>query len=216
MPKSWLAINTGNPTFLFFNVLSGKQVQLMKIHLLMNSYTGVMDALRKIVKEDGYSGLYRGSTLGVMRSIVASGVNLTCYSSFKDYCLGIGIADSAMVDICAGMISGVATVLAANPIDVVRTRYYNQPYKDGVGVLYGNGIDAFGKVLKHEGWRGLYKGVVTHWLRLGPHFTLTFLLYVIFHSYRTTSWTMKCDAHHVNSAGMMKRSLSTYHTPLTH
>ena len=128
------------------------------------------------MKSDGVGGLYHGSGLGVLRSIVASGTNLTFYSYIKDQFLLHGMKDSSLVDIIAGMVSGVATVCAVNPVDVIRTRYYNQPYDNGVGRLYKSGWDALAVILKNEGTGGLYKGVFAHWLRLGPHFTLTFLL----------------------------------------
>lgn len=65
--------------------------------------------------------------------------------------------------------------VAMNPIDVLRTRYYNQPWKDGVGVLYKSGWDAANTVVHNEGWLALYKGFTTHFLRIGPHFCLTFV-----------------------------------------
>ena len=57
-----------------------------------------------------------------------------------------------------------------NPIDVTRTRYYNQPYVNGKGQNYTSGADVIVKMLKNEGPSALYKGLTTHFLRIGPHF----------------------------------------------
>lgn len=57
-----------------------------------------------------------------------------------------------------------------NPIDVVRTRYYNQTYKNGQGALYSSGVDAVGKIMANEGPSAFYKGFFPHFLRIGPHF----------------------------------------------
>jgi Ca2+-binding EF-hand superfamily protein len=62
-----------------------------------------------------------------------------------------------------------------NPIDVVRTRYYNQTYVDGKGTLYVSGLDAMKKIADKEGFSAFYKGFTTHFLRIGPHFCLTFV-----------------------------------------
>ena len=62
-----------------------------------------------------------------------------------------------------------------NPIDVIRTRYYNQPYVNGKGVVYTSGIDAANKILSKEGPKAFYKGFTSHFLRIGPHFCLTFM-----------------------------------------
>ena len=57
-----------------------------------------------------------------------------------------------------------------NPVDVLRTRYYNQQYINSVGVLYSSGWDCAKKVVANEGLSAFYKGFVTHFLRIGPHF----------------------------------------------
>jgi hypothetical protein len=55
------------------------------------------------------------------------------------------------------------------------SRYYNQPYKDKKGLLYSSGTDAIRKIVQAEGPSALYKGLITHFFRIGPHFCLTFL-----------------------------------------
>lgn len=62
-----------------------------------------------------------------------------------------------------------------NPIDVCRTRFYNQAYVNGKGVIYSSGFDAFNKIARNEGFNAFYKGFLTHFLRIGPHFCLTFV-----------------------------------------
>ncbi|ORX93332.1 mitochondrial carrier [Basidiobolus meristosporus CBS 931.73] len=140
-----------------------------------HGYTGLWDALRSIVKRDGFSGLYRGSTMSMTRSLVGSGSNMTIYSLTKESMLRRGYADVAWVDTGCGFFSAFWSVICMNPIDTLRTRYYNQPtFPDGRGQLYSSGFDAFRKVTKAEGYSALYKGFVSHFLRIGPHFALSF------------------------------------------
>ncbi|KAJ3332781.1 hypothetical protein HDU76_013108 [Blyttiomyces sp. JEL0837] len=141
-----------------------------------HQYRGVWDGLYQIVKLDGVKGLYRGSVLSMGRSMVGSGMNLSSYSLTKEYLIvGYGFKDDWILDMIAGMNSGVVACLFMNPIDVVRTRYYNQEYVNGKGVIYSSGFDAMGKIFREEGFGAFYKGFTTHFLRIGPHFCLTFV-----------------------------------------
>ncbi|ORY00080.1 mitochondrial carrier [Basidiobolus meristosporus CBS 931.73] len=140
-----------------------------------HGYSGLSDALVSVIKRDGIVGLYRGSMMSMARSLVGSGANMSTYSLSKEYMLRKGYEDSAWVDIVCGFYSAFWSVLCMNPIDTLRTRLYNQPTsQDGSGLLYANGLDAFKKVTSSEGYGALYKGFVTHFLRIGPHFALSF------------------------------------------
>jgi solute carrier family 25 protein 34/35 len=63
-----------------------------------------------------------------------------------------------------------------NPIDVIRTKFYNQKYVNGKGELYSGAFDAAKKLYSREGPFGFYKGFTTHFLRIGPHFCCILVL----------------------------------------
>ncbi|KAJ3029514.1 UNVERIFIED_CONTAM: hypothetical protein HDU68_011907 [Siphonaria sp. JEL0065] len=144
-------------------------------------YKNTWDAISKTYRGDGLKGLYRGSVLSMARSFVGSGVNLATYSMMKEYLiLKKNWKDDWVLDMFAGMTSGVMSCVAMNPIDVVRTRYYNQPYVNGKGTLYSSSGDAIKHIVKVEGLPAFYKGFTTHFLRIGPHFCLTFVFLGMF------------------------------------
>ncbi|KAJ3074579.1 hypothetical protein HDU98_010856 [Podochytrium sp. JEL0797] len=139
-------------------------------------YKNTWDAFVQTYRADGVKGLYRGSALSMVRSFIGSGVNLTVYSMMKEHLiLKRNWKDNWVLDMVAGMSSGVMSCAAMNPVDVVRTRYYNQPYVNGKGQLYSSGTDAIAHIVKVEGVSAFYKGFTTHFLRIGPHFCLTFV-----------------------------------------
>jgi hypothetical protein len=140
-----------------------------------HNYSGVRQALKSIYSREGISGLYRGSLLSMSRSIVGSGANLGSFSIMKEYLMENGWKDNAILDMVCGLSSGAISCVFMNPIDVVRTRFYNQPYNNGKGELYKSGIDATQKIWANEGPKAFYKGFITHFLRIGPHFCLTFV-----------------------------------------
>ncbi|KAJ1568962.1 hypothetical protein HK096_004719, partial [Nowakowskiella sp. JEL0078] len=116
-----------------------------------HNYKGVVDGLQSIVKNDGFTGLYRGAVLSMSRSIVGSGTNLMSFTMMKEwFMVEKHWKDTWVLDMICGLSSSVISVIFMNPIDVTRTRYYNQPYSHGVGQLYTNGLDAIRKILANE------------------------------------------------------------------
>lgn len=58
---------------------------------------------------------------------------------------------------------------AVYPIDLVKTRMQNQRSQTYVGeVMYRNSFDCFKKVIRHEGFLGLYKGLMVQLLGVAP------------------------------------------------
>lgn len=75
-------------------------------------------------------------------------------------------------------IAGSTMAVAITPPDVILTRLYNQPLDDhGKGKLYSGVYDCLVKIVKTEGFSGLYKGFWPSYLRVAPHSTLVLLFY---------------------------------------
>lgn len=66
-----------------------------------------------------------------------------------------------------GSIAGAVGATAVYPIDLVKTRMQNQRSKVVGELLYKNSLDCFKKVLKNEGFAGLYRG-------LGPQLVVSY------------------------------------------
>ena len=66
-------------------------------------------------------------------------------------------------------ISNAAAAACTNPIDVVKV----QLQMDG----HDGTLDCFAKVVRTEGWLALFKGFHTQWLRIGPHTTISLMIY---------------------------------------
>lgn len=69
-----------------------------------------------------------------------------------------------------GSIAGAVGATAVYPIDLVKTRMQNQRSKVVGELLYKNSLDCFKKVLKNEGFTGLYRG-------LGPQLVVSYLFF---------------------------------------
>lgn len=67
-----------------------------------------------------------------------------------------------------GSVAGAFGAFVVYPIDLVKTRMQNQRSAKVGQVLYKNSIDCFQKVIKNEGFRGLYSGVLPQLVGVAP------------------------------------------------
>ncbi|CAG8769078.1 10233_t:CDS:2 [Gigaspora margarita] len=136
-------------------------------------YTSVISALRRIMSEEGgIKGLYRGSMISVGRGILGSAANLSSYTMLKDYAKREGYSDGIPLDMVCSLMSAFVSVVFMNPLDVVRTRLYNTSSLITPNKSF---LSTVGIIIKNEGWTSLYRGFWTHFMRIGPHFCLTFV-----------------------------------------
>lgn len=67
-----------------------------------------------------------------------------------------------------GSISGAFGAFVVYPIDLVKTRMQNQRTSGPGHSLYNNSIDCFRKIVKNEGFRGLYAGLPPQLVGVAP------------------------------------------------
>ncbi|KAL2131679.1 hypothetical protein VTI74DRAFT_4746 [Chaetomium olivicolor] len=67
-----------------------------------------------------------------------------------------------------GSIAGAFGAFMVYPIDLVKTRMQNQRGANPGQRLYNNSIDCFRKVIRNEGFRGLYSGVLPQLVGVAP------------------------------------------------
>lgn len=137
-------------------------------------YTSVFNALSRIVKEEGLTTLWRGSTPTIARAIVVNAAQLGTYSQAKESIKSFGVEEGLGLHFYAAMISGLITTIASMPVDIVKTRLQNQKFVNGVPEYKGV-VDVFGRIIKGEGVLSLWSGFMPYYLRLGPHTVLTFI-----------------------------------------
>lgn len=68
-----------------------------------------------------------------------------------------------------GSIAGATGATFVYPIDLVKTRMQNQRTGSYIGeLMYRNSMDCFKKVIRHEGFRGLYRGLLPQLVGVCP------------------------------------------------
>jgi len=138
-------------------------------------YKNVVDALYRVIKEEGVLTLWRGCLPTIIRAVFVNAAQLATYSQAKQFLLTTSYFDDNIgCHFAASMISGLATTWASLPPDIVKTRIQSMKIIDGVPE-YKGGMDAFVKIVKTEGVLSLWKGFTPCYFRIGPHTVLTFI-----------------------------------------
>ncbi|KAI5063807.1 hypothetical protein GOP47_0020477 [Adiantum capillus-veneris] len=148
------------------------------------NYRGVVDALARMVKQEGLQSLWTGSYLTVQRAMVVTACQLAAYDQMKESLVRSGMVRSGVaVCVIASVCAGVAASVVCTPIDVVRTRMMNNtPRGRGRGrgrgkgtYYYSSPLDCALQTVRQEGGLALYKGFLPTLTRQGPFTVVLFL-----------------------------------------
>ena len=121
-------------------------------------YTSALDAIRKIVDDEGVLGLYsgiNGSLIGVASTNFAYfywySIVRTLYVSSR----GLVKPSNTATELSLGAVAGAIAQVFTIPVSVVTTRQQTQPKGDKKGL-----IDTGREVVNSEdGWTGLWRGL---------------------------------------------------------
>lgn len=135
-------------------------------------YRSTAHAFATIWKLDGLKGLYRGMMTTSSRAAFLAAAQLSSYDHTK-YLLRSRFTDGISLHVLASLVAGLCATTAAQPFDVVKSRIM----ADSNQVLYKSGMDCFLKTCRNEGIRGVFRGWLPSYCRLGPHFIVAMPLW---------------------------------------
>jgi hypothetical protein len=139
---------------------------------------GLLATAQNIWNAEGLKGLYRGVVPTTQRAMILTATQIPVYEHSKKLLLDSGyFKEGILTHFVSSMISGWFCATTTSPVDVVKSRLMNQPIgNNGKGLIYSSTGDCFTKIIQTEGIRGLYKGWLPNWLRIGPHTVVTFII----------------------------------------
>ncbi|CAI6357921.1 unnamed protein product [Macrosiphum euphorbiae] len=139
------------------------------------NYKGVFDALIKIRKDEGITGLWRGTVATVLRAMTANLTQLMSYDEAKVYMMdNYNMENGLKLHTVSSMISGIVYSVSSNPMDVLKTRIQQQKIVDGKAE-YSGIIEVATTLVKSEGVMALWKGWPFYYLRVAPGTVLLFI-----------------------------------------
>ncbi|KAJ5647749.1 hypothetical protein N7490_004121 [Penicillium lividum] len=144
-------------------------------------YRSAPHALFTVVKEEGFSTLYRGVSLTALRQGTNQAANFTAYTELKAQLqkwqpeLANGQLPSYQTTLI-GLISGAVGPFSNAPIDTIKTRLQKTRAEPGQGAVTRIMIIAK-DMFKQEGAAAFYKGITPRVMRVAPGQAVTFTVY---------------------------------------
>eukprot|EP00658_Telonema_sp_P-2_P004961 TRINITY_DN11854_c0_g1_i1.p1 TRINITY_DN11854_c0_g1~~TRINITY_DN11854_c0_g1_i1.p1 ORF type:complete len:220 (+),score=41.71 TRINITY_DN11854_c0_g1_i1:288-947(+) len=161
--------------------------------LAQTSYTGVLDALRRIPAEEGPLAFYRGIGATMLGATPYASLKFGTYEMTKAFfCRIRGISESELPGkfrVLAGSLAGIGAMTICYPFDVVRRRMQT-------GAAYDSAWMALKTIAQDEGIaRGLYRGLSLNYpvsyTHLRAHETPEHLVCRLLLEKKNTKHTMK-------------------------
>ena len=140
-----------------------------------SKYSGFLDALVKIGRQEGLRGLYSGFVPGLF-GVSHGAVQFMAYeemkNSYHNYCnQDITTKLGTLEYLSFAALSKLMAAFITYPYQVVRTRLQNTESK------YIGSFDCVKKIYKLEGGIGFYKGLTPNLIRVVPATMITFVVY---------------------------------------
>ncbi|ORY73410.1 mitochondrial carrier domain-containing protein [Leucosporidium creatinivorum] len=140
--------------------------------------TGIMKMTAKVFREEGgIRGLYRGLTPTALGVAPYVAINFASYEIFKIYLTtSDGSPPGTAMKLCCGALAGSISQTLTYPLDVLRRRMQVAGLRS-MGYGYNTTWEAVMQLVRTEGVRGLYKGIIPNLLKVGPSIGTSFAVY---------------------------------------
>ncbi|KAK4490678.1 hypothetical protein RD792_001370 [Penstemon davidsonii] len=124
-------------------------------------YSGFHDALRTILKEEGWRALYKGLVPGLFL-VTHGAIQFTAYEELRKMVINYRTSENEEF----------------SPEDslVIRARLQQRPSIDGTP-RYMDSLHVMKETARFEGLRGFYKGITANVLKNAPAASITFIVY---------------------------------------
>ena len=143
------------------------------------NYKNVVDAFGRIVKEEGFFSLWKGSTPTVLRALALNIAMLTSNDEIKERLTamrGLKKPDPTSV-FTASAISGFLSAFVSLPFDNIKTKMQKQKKLPDGTLPYSSFFDCFKKTVSKDGLGGLWIGFFpTYYIRIAPHIMITLIV----------------------------------------
>lgn len=142
-----------------------------------NEYSGIIDACKKIYRNEGPGGFFTGLKVSLIRDVPFSGTFYPIYSFFRaqlssmlhlDTCSQSERAKRLMiVSTVSSFSANVVSCTITHPLDLIRTREICKFYNHDKSQHYSGILQGFRKILSTDGFVGLFSGLTPRILRKG-------------------------------------------------
>lgn len=150
-------------------------------------YSGFHDALKTVVKDEGWKALYKGIVPGLFLQVSHGAIQFTAYEELRKVLVNFRFERSVLISSSADLLttmdyatlgasSKLAAILVTYPFQVIRARLQQRPGINGVP-RYIDSWQVMKRTARLEGLNGFYKGITANILKNLPSSSLTFVVY---------------------------------------
>jgi solute carrier family 25 (adenine nucleotide translocator) protein 4/5/6/31 len=129
---------------------------------LTKKYTGIVDCLTRVPKEEGVSAFWRGNLANVIRYFPTQALNFAFKDTYKKvfcpYNPKTEFWKFFFGNLASGGAAGATSLMVVYPLDFARTRLAADVGKTGAERQFTGLVDCLTKVYKSDGYKGLYQG----------------------------------------------------------
>lgn len=179
-----LKIKIGNPSLrrLISGAIAGAvsrtcvaPLETIRTHLMVGSCGhSTTEVFQDIMQTEGWTGLFRGNLVNVIRVAPSKAIELFAYDTVKKTLApkpGEKPKPRIPESLIAGACAGISSTICTYPLELLKTRLTVQR-----GV-YNNLIDAFLKIVKEEGPAELYRGLTPSLIGVIPYAATNYFAY---------------------------------------
>lgn len=138
-------------------------------------YTGMANAMSRIIKEEGVATLWRGLLPAVARSMALNFGMLVPYDKCKGV-LAPYLGWTRTNFLASAAIAGFGAAVCCLPLDNAKVKLQKMTAGPDGKMPYKGLLDCFGKCIKSEGVLRLWSGFVPFYLYVAPHSMMVLLL----------------------------------------
>lgn len=143
-------------------------------------YRNAAHACYTVIREEGFSALYRGVSLTALRQGTNQAANFTAYTELKEMLQQRQEDPTAPLPSwktsIIGLISGAVGPFSNAPIDTIKTRLQRTPAEPGQTAMGRISMIA-SQMWKQEGIRAFWMGITPRVMRVAPGQAVTFAVY---------------------------------------
>ena len=133
------------------------------------NYKHALDGVLRMSREEGVGSLWKGVWPNSSRAVLMTVGQLATYDGFKRVLLDYTpLRDNLTTHFAASFMAGFVATTICSPVDVIKTRVMSSSGSQGL-------VQHVTEIVRHEGYRWMFKGWVPSFIRVGPHTVLTFL-----------------------------------------
>jgi len=161
-------------------------MEVMKTRLALrktNEFTGIFDCAKQLYQNGGIKVFYRGYVPNLLGILPYAGIDLAVYETLKQKYLSRfgGNGDNvppAFTLLACGTFSSCCGQVAAYPLALVRTKLQSQA---GLNMHLPkeqtHALGLFKYILREEGVRGLYRGILPNFCKVAPAVSISYYVY---------------------------------------